>query len=302
MVDILNKTFTQRTAVACASVLVGDMATIDALLNLKVPKGNVLEVARTAGLFAAKRTSDMIPDCHPLPIEFTKIEYSIDELKINIEVTVSTIYKTGVEVEAMHAASVVALTMYDMLKPIDKNIEIHRIHLKEKSGGKSDYSYPSLRFSASVISCSKAVFEKKKEDVAGEIIVNYLEKNKVELKNRIVVPNQLSEIQAAIQTVLRQKESNVILLYGGSGLSSSDITPEAVIPLLEKHADGIGEVMRSYGQMRSPNAMLSRSLAGTIGNTLVVVLPGSSRGAEESMNALFPYLKHFLVMIKASKI
>ena len=81
---------------------------------------------------------ELLPDCHPLPIEFAAVEYQVSGLEIIIKVTVKTFYKTGVEVEAMHGASLVALNLYDMLKPIDKKIEIHHIRLLEKTGGKSD--------------------------------------------------------------------------------------------------------------------------------------------------------------------
>jgi len=141
MINITDKNYTLRKAVAKAVVKVSTIETIDAIEKHKVPKGNVFEIARAAGLFAAKKTSEMIPDCHPLPVEFTEIKYKISELEIHIEVEVHTVYKTGVEVEAMHAASVVALTMYDMLKPIDKKIEIANIRLLHKSGGKSDIQF-----------------------------------------------------------------------------------------------------------------------------------------------------------------
>ena len=138
MINITHKNHTLRKAVAKAVVKVSSIETIDAIEQNRVPKGNVFQIARAAGLFAAKKTSEMIPDCHPLPVEFTEIRYKISELEIHVEVEVHTVYKTGVEVEAMHAASVVALTMYDMLKPIDKKIEIANIRLLCKSGGKSD--------------------------------------------------------------------------------------------------------------------------------------------------------------------
>src|SRR5690606_1823172 len=138
MVDITHKNHTLRTAVAQAIVKVSRQETVDAVKNKTVPKGDVFEMAKTAGLFAAKKTSDMIPDCHPLPVEYTGISYEINGFEIEIKVEIKTIYKTGVEVEAMHAASVVALTMYDMLKPIDSRIEIRQIKLLEKKGGKSE--------------------------------------------------------------------------------------------------------------------------------------------------------------------
>ena len=134
MIDITHKSTTLRRAIAQATVKVSSKATIDAVVNNTVPKGNVFEMAKTAGLFAVKKTSDMIPDCHPLPVEYTHVSYEIDGLNIIISMEVKTIYRTGVEVEAMHGASVVALTMYDMLKPIDKGIEMLNIRMLEQQG------------------------------------------------------------------------------------------------------------------------------------------------------------------------
>lgn len=138
MVDITHKKNTLRTAVAQAIVEVSSAETIKAIKALKVPKGDVFAMSKAAGLLGVKKTADLLPDCHPLPIEYTDISYEIVGLQIKILITVKTNYKTGVEVEAMHGASVVALNMYDMLKPIDKGVEISRIKLLKKTGGKSD--------------------------------------------------------------------------------------------------------------------------------------------------------------------
>ncbi len=138
MVDITHKQNTLRTAVAQAIVEVSKEETIKAIRDGKVPKGDVFEMSRAAGLLGVKKTADLLPDCHPLPIEYTGIRYEIDGLQIRILITVKTYYKTGVEVEAMHGASVVALNLYDMLKPIDKGLEIRNIKLLKKTGGKSD--------------------------------------------------------------------------------------------------------------------------------------------------------------------
>jgi len=138
MVDITHKQPTLRTAVAQAIVEVSTQDTITAIQEDRVPKGNVFAMSKAAGLLGVKKTPDLLPDCHPLPIEYTDIQYEISGLQIKVLITVKTIYKTGVEVEAMHGASVVALNMYDMLKPIDKGIEIKNIKLLKKTGGKSD--------------------------------------------------------------------------------------------------------------------------------------------------------------------
>jgi cyclic pyranopterin phosphate synthase len=140
MVDITHKENTLRTAIAEALVVVGSPDTIRAIEEGRVPKGDVFEMSKAAGLLGVKKTPDLLPDCHPIPIEATAIEYQIEGLVIRIRITVKTFYKTGVEVEAMHGASVVALNMYDMLKPLDKEIEIRAIRLVEKRGGKSDIS------------------------------------------------------------------------------------------------------------------------------------------------------------------
>src|SRR4029078_9357933 len=140
MTNITHKQSSLRKAIATATVTVSKQETIDAIQNNTVPKGNVFEFARAAGLLAIKKTTDLIPDCHPLPVELAAITYKIENLSLIISVEVHTVYKTGVEVEAMHGASLTALTIYDMLKPIDKSVEISSIKLLEKKGGKTDYN------------------------------------------------------------------------------------------------------------------------------------------------------------------
>ena len=300
MVDITHKSSTLRKAIAQAVVRVSDQKTIEAIEQRQVPKGDVLEMAKTAGLFAAKRTSDMIPDCHPLPIEYTSVRYRIEELSIFIEVEVHTIYKTGVEVEAMHAASVVALTMYDMLKPIDKRIFIENIKLLEKKGGKTDYKkvVEENSLKATVIVCSDSISSGEKEDRAGKAIMEKLKVYEVAVEDYLIIPDE----KIRIQKLVKQKCEagvNMIILTGGTGLSPRDVTPEAVRPLLERPIPGIEEAIRNYGQERTPYSMLSRSVSGLIGNTLVLALPGSTKGAAESMDAVFPAVIHIFRVLAA---
>lgn len=292
MVDITHKSNSLRIAIAQATVSVSKPETIDAIVNKKVPKGDVFEMAKTAGLFAAKRTSDMIPDCHPLPVEFTSVGYEIHGLEINILVEVRTIYKTGVEVEAMHAASVVALTMYDMLKPIDKNIVIKNIKLVEKKGGKSDKSKEQRSdLQAVVIACSDAVMSGKKEDTAAKAILEKLKKHAINIVDYIIIPDDKEIMQEKVKSFCNDK-LDILIITGGTGLTNRDITPEAIRPMLDIEIEGIAEAIRSYGQNRTAHAMFSRSVAGMIGKTLVLALPGSTRGAEESMDAIFPAVLH----------
>jgi len=134
MVDVGPKTETERTATARAYVVL-NRAVVEALPTNK--KGDPLEVARIAGIMAAKKTSELIPLCHPLPLTRVNVELSLDENGVEILATASTVARTGVEMEAMTAACVAALTVYDMTKALDKSIEIREVHLLEKTGGKS---------------------------------------------------------------------------------------------------------------------------------------------------------------------
>src|SRR5205807_8263435 len=138
MVDVSTKAETAREAVARA-VLVLKPTTLAAIQGGQVKKGDVLGVARTAGILATKRTSDLIPLCHPLRITGVDIEFRDDARRgaLTVEARVRTVDKTGVEMEALTAVSVAALTVYDMIKAVEKGVTIERIELVEKTGGKS---------------------------------------------------------------------------------------------------------------------------------------------------------------------
>ena len=136
MVDISEKQDSKRTARARATISMAK-ATIVALQQGDVPKGDVFAVARVAGIQAAKRTGDIIPLCHPLMLSSVKVEFEISDDKVEIEAEVSTVGRTGVEMEALTACSVSALTIYDMCKSLDKRMKITDLALLQKTGGSS---------------------------------------------------------------------------------------------------------------------------------------------------------------------
>jgi cyclic pyranopterin phosphate synthase len=147
MVDVSGKAATLRRAVAVGALRLKD-ETRRQIVSGESPKGSVLGVARVAGIQAAKETSRLIPLCHPLPVEKVRVDFSwaegrsADEARLEIEAEVTVTAKTGVEMEALTAVAVAALTVYDMVKGVEPGIVIEEIRLLEKKGGKSDYSSP----------------------------------------------------------------------------------------------------------------------------------------------------------------
>lgn len=297
MYDISDKPDTFRTAVAQAVVKVSP-STVTLVNDGKIPKGNIFEAAKISANMAAKKTWDLLPYCHPISIDLVAVNFEvIVEGRINIAVTVKNVDKTGVEMEALTGASIAALTIYDMLKPVDNNLEIESIKLLEKSGGLTSYLQKYDRtLSAAVLVLSDT--RSKKEDRSGKVILERLKKYGVEVKDYKVIADEQGVIESELVRMCDNLGVDIILTSGGTGVGPRDLTPEATSNVIQKRVGGISEAMRVYGQRRTPLSMLSRGISGVRGNTVIINLPGSTRAVRESLDSLFPGIMHIFKMLE----
>ncbi len=297
MFDISGKTRTFRTATATSTLRVSPQTTV-LIHDGKIPKGDPLQVARVASIQAAKNTSQIIPYCHPIPIEHVSITFEVGEDRIVSIVTVKATYKTGVEVEAITAASVAALTLYDMLKMVDENLRIEDVTLVSKEGGKGTWRETfDTPPRAAVVVLSDSVAAGKKKDTAGQAIVDRLRKEQVEVIDYRILADDSAAIKQWLCRYSDDDQLDLVITTGGTGLSPRDFTPEATGEILEREAPGIIQAATEYGLERTPRAMLGRGKAGVRGKTLIINLPGSRKGTQESLDALFPSVLHALKMI-----
>lgn len=297
MRNISEKICTLRTATAKTCVTM-QSETLERLKQNDVPKKDVLVIARAAAVMAAKKTPELIPYCHGVPLDCVNVNMEYADDAVTIQATVTAIWKTGVEMEALVAASTAALTVYDMLKPIDKTMEIGSLKLVEKTGGKSDFVERLPRgFRAAVIVTSDGTHAGKREDKSGRIIKARLEKFGVTEVEYSVLPDEVKMIREKILYYC-DLGIDLVVTTGGTGLGPRDVTVEATRDVIERDMPAVMEAIRSYGQKRTPYAMLSRGLAGVRGKTVILNLPGSSRGTEEGLSAVFPALFHVFKMLK----
>lgn len=316
MVDVSGKNVTLRIAEAEGFVRLTE-ATAQAVGNHATAKGDVLKIAELAGIMATKRTSELIPLCHSIRLDNARVECSFDaeNRRVKIRATVKASEVTGVEMEALTAVTVAALTVYDMCKGIDRGMSVEGIRLVRKSGGKSgDYVNPEAELPsllteageksgsarledshvvrAGVLTVSDKGARGEREDTAGPALRDLLRAWGADVVCRDVVPDEQDAIVGRIREWTDSENLQLILTTGGTGLSPRDVTPGSLLRVADRTVPGIGELMRAASLRHTSNAPLSRGLAVTIGTCLVVALPGSRRGAEQCFEAIRPSLRH----------
>ena len=312
MRDISHKQITLRTARAVAIIFCSDQS-IELIKSNALPKGNLFDVARAAGFLGAKLTPQLLPHCHPVTIDAMDFTFNFINRELHTELftddilnrtgiviqgEAKSIGRTGIEMETLTAVSVAALEIYDMLKPVDTKLEIGNIRLLEKKGGKSDRNrYIEESPSCAVLVCSDSTAKGERDDKSGLLICDMLKKVNGNVLHYKILPDDKEAIQKQIKDWVAD-DIQFIFTTGGTGLGPRDNTVSAVKEILERDADGITEAMRTFGQMRTPLAMMSRSVAGAIGKTLIVTLPGSPNGAKESLEAILPGVFHARKMME----
>jgi len=298
MIDVSPKFNTLRYARA-EGLLHGAPAVLQRVVDGSVPKGDVRQVARAAAITAAKRCSDWIVFCHPMPLDWVEVDVVVAGGSLRVTAEVKSAWKTGVEMEALTAVAAALLNAYDMLKPLDDQLVVGEMKVVEKRGGKSEFiGKPVKPISTAVLVISDSTYEGSREDRSGRVIQEFLQSQAVAISCAEVLRDDQDRIAARLADLADREGLQLIFTCGGTGLGPKDVTVEATLQVIDREVPGIAEAMRSHGKTRTPYAMLSRAVAGVRGHCLIVNLPGSAKGARESLEALFPGLLHIFPMLE----
>jgi len=295
MVDVTDKVSTTRVAKAKGQIAMLNK-TISAIQDDTLPKGNVLTTAKISGVQAAKKTAALIPMCHQLNLTFVDIEFDIQTENIVIKSTVKTKEATGVEMEALTAVSVAALTIYDMCKAVDKTMTIGEITLVDKKGGASGHAV-AYRPAVGIITMSDGVAAGKREDKSGKILSDGFAQAGCAIEKQLVLPDGSEELRKTIKSWI-DSGVELIITTGGTGLGPRDLTIPVLETMFDSRLPGIEQALHAYGRGKMATASLSRLAAGVVGSAIIISLPGSPGAVRDGLKVLIPTIFHAFHMMK----
>lgn len=298
MVDVTDKISNNRIAKAEGRITMLP-ETISAIQLNSIPKGNVLTTAKIAGIQAAKKTSELIPMCHQLNLSHIDLEFKIESNAIIIYSLVKVKDGTGVEMEALSAVSIAALTIYDMCKAVDKTMMIQKIKLVEKVGGKTDYA-TEYRPSVGIITISDSISEGKTKDASGIILANGFKDVGCKVDFQCVLPDGSDQLITTIKN-WTSEGVELILTTGGTGLGPRDLTIETLAGNFDSNLPGIEQALHAYGRSKVKTSILSRLKAGLIDKTIIICIPGSPGAAKDTLSVLIPTIFHSFHMMNSEK-
>lgn len=310
MKDISHRQSTLQTAQAMAIVFC-KAETVAHVAEQQLQGGMLFDMARAAGFLAAKLSPQFLPQTLVPNLEGVDLSFGfLHELKdeeqlpglegssgIFIQSTVRSIGRINIEMEALSAASIAALHIYESLKAKDQALEIGKISLiKQKEKHKKNED----TLTCAILVCGSDIASGQRADKTGQWIKERLTAENTNIVAYELVSDNKTEIQNQVLQWVAQ-DIDFIFTTGGTGLGPKDLTVSAITEILERHADGITSAMRHFGEARTPMTMMGLLAAGIIKDSLVLTLPGSSNGARESLDALLPTLFHTRKILKGGR-